>query len=513
MKHSSSAANIRPKEIEPLLRRWGLQSGMQSRAQEFTGLAYDSRSLARGDIFFCIQGEKFDGNDYVRQAAEQGAALIISEKQKPNAFFHPYVQVPDIRLAMADAASYYYEEPSKKLRILAVTGTNGKTSTTHLIEHIFNGAGKKAGLVGTMGARWPRSDAGKAYVDMHHTTPQCIDLQSVLASMAEDRVTHVAMEVSSHALVLKRVELCHFASACLTNVTQDHLDFHKTMDNYWKSKRLLFTALTQSCHSNRSAIINIDDGYAREFINAVDPSTRVYTYGFSKDADYRVLDATYSQSGTRIILKTPSGSLNLNTPLVGHFNVYNVLAALVVCLGEGIPPSACLDGIETFTGVDGRFQVVSAGGGNKEPLCIVDYAHSPDGLENVLKVARGLVPANGRLIVVFGCGGDRDRSKRPQMGSIAEVHADRVFVTSDNPRSEDPKMIIADILAGITRIKDVVVEQDREKAIHAAIAEAGSNDVVVVAGKGHETYQLIKDEVLDFDDRIKVREALEARLK
>ncbi|MBZ0187036.1 MAG: UDP-N-acetylmuramoyl-L-alanyl-D-glutamate--2,6-diaminopimelate ligase, partial [Candidatus Obscuribacterales bacterium] len=405
------AAKPKSKDLNPLLKKWGMGVGLQSRTQEFSGLTYDSRQVQPGDIFFCVPGDKFDGNDFAFEVAKKGVALTVSQKQKPNGFMHPYAQVPDIRVAMAEAASYFYDEPSKQLRILSVTGTNGKTSTTHIIEHIFSVAGKKVGLVGTMGARWTKADVGKNYVDMHHTTPQCIDLQAVLRDMADDHVSHVAMEVSSHALALKRVELCHFASACLTNVTQDHLDFHKTMDHYWKSKQLLFSILSTSSHRNRSAILNADDVYHNEFARAVDEGTRVITYGFKANADYRVLDAEYLQTATKVKLQTPSGSLNFTSRLLGHFNVYNVLSALVVCLAEGLPASTCLEGIETFGGVDGRFQVVDQGGEAKnarKPLCIVDYAHSPDGLENVLKVARKLVPSKGKLVVVFGCGGDRD---------------------------------------------------------------------------------------------------------
>ena len=486
----------------------------------FSGLAYNSRAVEKGDIFFCVKGEKFDANRFIPDALAQGAAYIVSESPRPDDFPAQgagYVQVDDIRQAMADAADYFYERPSTRLRILGVTGTNGKTSTTHIIEHILTAAGERAGVVGTMGARWPKERAQSSYTDVHHTTPQSLDLHRVLKEMADERVSHVAMEISSHALALKRVAGCQFAAACLTNITQDHLDFHKTMENYWKAKRILFEMLSNSEMADRHAIVNIDEELAPRFLEASAGGVTRLTYGFSPRADYRVLGCTSSDRGTFLTVKTPSGSVELELKLLGAFNIYNALAALTVCHAEGVSLENCRKALSTFTGVSGRFEVVGAGESNPDekpvhPLCIVDYAHSPDGLENVLKTARELVEGSGKLVVVFGCGGDRDTSKRPQMGEIAERLGDRVVVTSDNPRSEDPQQIIADILAGIKRIQGVTVEPDRATAINMAIREAAAEDVVVVAGKGHETYQILADRTLDFDDRIEVRKALAERL-
>lgn len=481
-------------------------------ASSFSGVSYDSRAVAPGHIFFCVPGEKFDGNDFIADAVASGALAIVSEKPKPSGFSHPYLNVKDVRQAMSEAADYLYDHPSQKLRVLGVTGTNGKTSTTHIIEHVMNQSGCKAGLVGTMGVRWAGGGHGSDFIEARHTTPQAADLHRLFYQMVTAGVSHVAMEVSSHALALKRVDNCQFASVCLTNITQDHLDFHKTMEHYWRSKLLLFSALNHSLIDNKNAIVNIDQELAPEFLSALSPQINKFTYGFSQNADFRAKNARFDQNGTALTVLTPDGPLDLKLKLVGNFNVYNALAALAICFTEGIARDSLKEGLESFTGVSGRFQVVSTESTKKEPLCIVDYAHSPDGLENVLKVARELVPASGKLVVVFGCGGDRDTSKRPQMGGIAESLADTVIVTSDNPRSEDPQQIIIDILAGIKRMnEDVRVEADRSRAIQLAVTEAGDHDVVVVAGKGHETYQLIKGQTFDFDDRIEVQKALKNR--
>lgn len=506
---------VSPKPVAPLLEKWGLSADWENASSStFTGVSYDSRTVAPGHIFFCVHGEKLDGNNFMGDAVKSGAVLIISEKPKPSGFSTPYLTVKDVRQAMSEAADYLYEHPSQKLRVLGVTGTNGKTSTTHIIEHILNGSGRKAGLVGTMGVRWAGAGHGDGYIEAKHTTPQAADLHRLFYQMVTGGITHVAMEVSSHALALKRVDNCQFASACLTNITQDHLDFHKTMEHYWRSKLLLFTALNTSPLSPKNAIVNIDQELAPEYLGAVDASVKKFTYGFSEKADFRATNTRFDQSGTSLTVLTPDGPLDLRLKLVGTFNVYNVLAALAICSAEGVTHKELKEALESFPGVCGRFQVVSdmSGSNSNDPLCIVDYAHSPDGLENVLNVARELVPPDGKLIVVFGCGGDRDTSKRPQMGAIAESLADQVVVTSDNPRSEEPQQIIIDILAGIKRMnEDILVEPDRAKAIQLAVLEASDKDVVVVAGKGHETYQIIKGQTFDFDDKVEVQKALKKR--
>ncbi|CAN5550584.1 UDP-N-acetylmuramoyl-L-alanyl-D-glutamate--2,6-diaminopimelate ligase [soil metagenome] len=510
------AADQRPaKQLLPALERIGglVSSKSQSSAATFSGVCYDSRKVQPGDAFVCIEGEKFDGNKFIDDAIKLGAACIVSQRENSHPLSIPYVKVPDVRAALADLAAYCYDEPSTKIRLIGVTGTNGKTTTTHLVEHIFLEDRRKIGLIGTLGARWSETNQPCQYLDTHHTTPQASDLQALLGEMASKNVSHVAMEVSSHALSLERVRACEFVVACLTNVTQDHLDFHKTMENYWQAKRLLFEMLAKSRQTNKTSVINADDQLAQQFIKATKGSdVRTWTYGWDA-GDMHVKSAEFDFRGTNLKLETPHGELELRLHLNGRFNVYNVMAALLICMAEGVDLEVCKEALEDFKGVAGRFETVSTGGNAAEPLCLVDYAHTPDGLENVLKAARALVPEDGKLIAVFGCGGDRDATKRPQMGQIADNLADLLVVTSDNPRSEKPKSIIDNILGGIKRTEELLVEEDRATAIALAVKSATDRDIVVVAGKGHETYQILADRTIDFDDRIEVRKALTDRSK
>lgn len=497
--------------LEPILKLLAINPppGTNPRGLSISGIAFDSREVKPGYAFVCLPGEHTDGNQFIPEAVKNGATCVFTEQKNgsSNGSGVPIFVVPDSRQALAILADSFWDHPSRKLRPLGVTGTNGKTTTTHLIEYIMNAAGQKTGLMGTLGARWPGRES---YQNIKHTTPQSADLHRTLALMVEEGCSHVAMEVSSHALVQKRVGECHFASAALTNITQDHLDFHITMENYWKAKRLLFEELNESVHSNKSAVVNLDDALAHEFLKPVGPSVRKLTYGWDQAADLYVRNAEFDFSGTRLSLQTPDGELSLKLRLSGRFNVYNSMAAMLVCHAEGLSLEQCAEALEKFDGVSGRFEAVSIGSSD-EPLCVVDYAHTPDGLENVLKTARNIVPEGGRLICVFGCGGDRDPSKRPQMGEIAESVADDVVVTSDNPRTEDPQQIIANILAGIRRTNKIRVEPDRSTAIRMAIGAATSKDVVVIAGKGHENYQILADRTIPFDDRTEVKLALQER--
>jgi len=500
---------------------------------DIKGIAYDSRTVEPGDIFVSIEGQKVDGNEFIAEAIKRGAAAVVSQKQS-GPYSVPLLVVSDVRAAMATLADAFFDYPSHKLRLLGVTGTNGKTTTTHLIEHILTEAGMKAGLIGTLGARIPQdrssgsgdSAAKNQYIDVKHTTPQSSDLQGLLATMANRGVSHAAMEVSSHALALKRVFGTRFASACLTNISQDHLDFHNTMEHYWQAKRILFEMLGEGAGDGeadgqgkgprkRSAVINLDDELAPKFIAAVPKSADIelFTYSFDKKkAQIHVLESQFDFSGTKLKLATPGGVIEFATRLTGKFNIYNVMAAMAVCLAEGVSKEAIAQALSDFAGVSGRFEVVPASSNQvMAPLCIVDYAHTPDGLDNVLKTARALVPVGGRLIAVFGCGGDRDSSKRPQMGRIAEELADKVVVTSDNPRTELPDQIIGDILSGIRNLSKTTVEADRATAIRNTVMSASPQDVVVVAGKGHETYQILGTKTIDFDDRLEVAKALNER--
>jgi UDP-N-acetylmuramyl-tripeptide synthetase len=481
-----------------------------------SAVAYDSRTVTTGSAFFCLPGEKTDGNRFIEDALKLGASVVFSDKPAPPSLTLEsgvFVQVRDVRAALAQSASFLYNFPSSKLRLLGVTGTNGKTTTTHLVEHVLRSDGRKVGLIGTLGARTNLGDQ-QTYLDIKHTTPQASDLQKLLFQMHCQGVSHVAMEVSSHALALKRVAECQFASTCLTNLTQDHLDFHKTMEDYFLAKLMLFRQIGESSQSQRTAIINNDDPYSARFCEAIDKAVKVQTYGWDKSADLFVENADFEFSGTQLTLNGVLGRFDLPLHLNGRFNVYNMMAALLLCFNEGVSLSRCCEALSAFTGVAGRFErvIVSTQSKQAQPLCLVDYAHTPDGLENVLKSARALVPQSGKLIVVFGCGGDRDPLKRPKMGRIAEELADELFITSDNPRSEEPEAIINAILTGIEGRKDVHVEPDRTTAIEAAINIAAGNDVIVIAGKGHETYQILKDRTIDFDDRLVAKAALEERL-
>ncbi|HEY9867957.1 MAG TPA: UDP-N-acetylmuramoyl-L-alanyl-D-glutamate--2,6-diaminopimelate ligase [Candidatus Obscuribacterales bacterium] len=494
------------KPVDPVLRLLGVSGSGADVA--ITGVAYDSRLVRPGNAFVCIAGQQVDGNQFIEEAIRNGAACVFSEMPHKGLPV-PVFQVGDTRLSLALLADHFYNHPSHRLRLLGVTGTNGKTTTTHLIEHTLNHAGKKTGLIGTLGARWPGQTG---YENIKHTTPQSSDLHGILYRLAESGCSHVAMEVSSHAIVQKRIAGCHFAVACLTNISQDHLDFHQTMEHYWQSKRRLFAELVDSVQKSKFAVVNADDALAGEFLKAVGPGIAKLTYGWGAAADTRVVSADFDFGGMRVSLMTPGGPLEFRAKLAGRFNVYNLMAAVTICIMEGVDPGTVAEAIEQFTGVAGRFEIVGGDSG-AEPLCIVDYAHTPDGLENVLTTARCLVPAGGKLIVVFGCGGDRDPSKRPQMGQIAETTADEVIVTSDNPRSEDPQQIIANILTGIKRTAKVRVEPDRARAIRQAVGGASDRDVVVVAGKGHENYQILADRTIPFDDRTEVRLALKQRAK
>jgi len=498
--------------LHPRLAQGGKKQIDQAQKLSISGVSCHTGKIKPGDAFFCVVGEKLDGNNYAVEAVKKGAVCVFSERLDLQLAV-PVISVSSVRNALAIASNFIFDCPSERLRVLGVTGTNGKTTTTHLVEHILNKSGKKAGLIGTLGARWPKSNGEIHNEKFGQTTPQAPDFQNMLSRMVENSLTHVVMEVSSHALALGHVAGTQFASACLTNVTQDHLDFHKSMEHYWQSKRLLFEQLTESAQENKSAIANADDVLASSFLSVLTAEIRKYTYSCNtkSGASLNLLSAEYGFDQSRLTIAGPDGEFALKTKISGPFNTYNAMAAILICYAEGIAMVDIIKALEEFVGVPGRFEIVRTSNNSsskREPLCIVDYAHTPDGLDNVLKAARALVPASGKLIVVFGCGGDRDASKRPKMGEIAHRMADHVIITSDNPRSEDPQKIIADILAGIGRLSEVLVEQDRNLAIKSAILNAQLQDVIVIAGKGHETYQILGSKTIDFDDRVHAREAL-----
>ena len=466
-----------------------------------TGIQYDSRKIKPGNIFVCIKGLKSDGHDYIPQAVENGAAaLLVEHPVSTDVSSITQVVVSDTRRALALLSSYWYGFPSRKLRMIGVTGTNGKTTTTHLIKGLLERKRQKVGLIGTI-----HNLAGDEELPSTHTTPESLELTELLERMVAMQSQTAVMEVSSHALKQNRVAGCEFDVGVFTNLTQDHLDYHPNWEDYLKSKLKLFSALGQGEKGGaKYAVINADDPASDEFIKAA--KVPVWTYGTSEKAMIRASDVSITSHGTTFLLSTPEEKAMITVPLTGMFNVSNVLAAISVALGEGLTIPEITAFLAQAPQVAGRFEQVREG----QPFSvIVDYAHTPDGLENILATARKIT--SKRLITVFGCGGDRDRSKRPIMGRIAGRYSSYSFVTSDNPRTEDPEKITDQIEKGISLVtQDYRVVLDRRRAIYEAISLGLPGDTIVIAGKGHETYQLVKGEVLHFDDREVVREALKA---
>ncbi len=460
------------------------------------GLAHDSRAAVAGGVFVALRGEHADGHAYVTDAIAAGASTLVVDTLYAALHEAPAgvttIVVPDTRSALSRLAATYFDQPSRALEVVGVTGTNGKTTTTHLIAALLEAGGIAAGRIGTLGAR-----LRGAHWSLDNTTPLALELQALLAQMRGRGAAAVAMEVSSHALVLERVADVAFAYGVLTNVTRDHLDFHAGFEGYAAAKRTLF-------ESARASVLSADDPHGRRWAGELRSGGEpVTTYGFAPDADARADDlelrsdgATFSCGGMRFTLRLP-----------GRFNVQNALAALCIARAFGVADATSVAALAAFERVPGRMEHIADGGLD----VLVDYAHTPGALKVVLRAARETT--RGALIVVFGCGGDRDRGKRPQMGSVASKYADHAIVTSDNPRREDPQAIVAAILAGFGPGAPVSSNLDRRSAIRAAIALARPGDVVVVAGKGHETYQIVGEHVGHFDDRDEVRAALALRAR
>lgn len=464
---------------------------------EISGLAYDSRRVEPGFLFFCIPGHKADGHDFAPHAVAQGATALVVEQFL--AIDVPQILVSSTRESLALAASAFYRYPANQLLMVGVTGTNGKTTTTHLIEAVLHAKGYSVGVIGTIGNRlgeisWPAS----------HTTPESSDLQALLANMVAAGAQAVVMEVSSHALDLQRVQGVEFDIAVFTNLTQDHLDYHGTLDMYREAKGLLFSQLGNGSKPRiKRAIINADDPHAGFFMQKC--NVPVVTYGINPGATVHAPVWEVNPRGARCQVNYPDGTVTLELQLTGRFNVSNALAAFSLGLVEGVEVNHMLRALKEVKGVPGRFETVDEG----QPFSvIVDYAHTPDGLENVLTTAKAV--AKGRVITVFGCGGDRDRTKRPKMGSVVARLSELTIVTSDNPRTEKPEKIIEDILPGVQGVNgaNYEVEIDRKEAIHLALTLAQPQDLVMIAGKGHETYQIVGTQVLPFDDREVAREFL-----
>ncbi len=462
---------------------------------EISGISYNSNTTKKGDIFVCLTGEHADGHEFAQKAIDSGAVALLVEKSVPNVDV-PQVQVESTRHQIADIADRFYSSPSKGLNLIGVTGTNGKTTVTHLIQKIYEENSQKCALIGTLG--YKLSSNGE-YRNAKHTTPQSPELQATLRMIKDiEKIDNVVMEVSSHALEQNRVGGCRFNGAVFTNLTQDHLDYHITMENYFKAKALLFERLGEGDF----AVVNIDDEYGKRFLEVTPNDVKKLTYGVKNQADVMAKNINFSLNGAEFTLVIGGLEYSVNLHMNGMFSVYNVLASIAAVYAQGIDIKIALKALQNVHGVAGRFEIV-----NKKPLVIVDYAHTPDGLENVLKAAREITPKDGKLICLFGCGGDRDATKRPKMGAIAQKLADKIIITSDNPRSEDPQQIITDIIAGLSSVSPdiVTVEPDRGEAISMLKTIAENNDVVVIAGKGHEDYQILRDKTIHFDDREQAR--------
>jgi UDP-N-acetylmuramoyl-L-alanyl-D-glutamate--2,6-diaminopimelate ligase len=469
---------------------------------EVRGIAYDSRRVQPGDLFACIPVGERHGHAYLPQALAAGAAAVLVEDAALAPAGVPTLVAEDALEATALLAANFYGRPAEALTLIGVTGTNGKTTTTTLLRTLLQVAGYPTGLIGTMAYH-----IGDTVIPAANTTPLSPDLQALLARMRDAGLTHVVMEVSSHGLALHRVTGCRFQAAAFTNLTQDHLDFHKTLDAYRDAKITLFAdPRYQPRDGAMISVLNADDPAAPAFAaRALGP---VRTFGLG-GGDYRAEDVTLAADGSTFTLAHPGGRTPVRLQLVGSFNVSNALAALALALELGVAPALAAEVLATIPPVDGRFQRVPSPSGL--PSVIVDYAHTPDGLEKVLATADEIAP--GRVIALFGCGGDRDAGKRPKMAAIAARYAREVIVTSDNPRTEDPARIIAGIVAGFTDgdLAKVTVEPDRAAAIRLAIDRAGADDLVVLAGKGHEDYQILATGKIHFDDREEAARALAAR--
>ena len=485
--------------LQPLLLKKieGVEGG------EVSGLSYHSAKVQAGDLFFALDGRHREGWRYAREAVASGAvAAVVPERALLEGV--PLIRVPDVRLALALIADRFYGHPSRSLRVIGVTGTNGKTTTTHLIDHLFRSRGEKTGLVGTISYR-----LGASVIPSSATTPEASDLQELMAKLVSLGAGRLTMEVSSHALEQKRVAGCRFAVVVNTNVTSEHLDFHRTFEAYREAKARLFSMMGTEFDDYRGprvAVLNADDEsfpYLQRRCSA-----QVVTYGLKRRADVAAAEIKMDRQGLSFRCLSFAGRERIRLRLPGIFNVYNALAAIAVGLVEGFSLEEIREALAGFGGVPGRFELIE---GSQDFLVVVDYAHTPDGLENVLKAARDLT--RGRLITVFGCGGERDRSKRPLMGEVAGRYSDYAVVTSDNPRGEDPEAIVADILPGLSRspLRSYRVVLDRREAIKLALEAAGPGDLVLIAGKGHEEYQVIKGQVFPFSDRQVALELLAGR--
>jgi len=504
-------SNLRDEEQKPILVSAGMRltdllagteplkvSGPSE--AEITSLAYNSQKVCPGTMFFALRGEKADGNAFVPDAIEHSAIAIASELAAPAEFQGnvTWVQVRNSRRALATVAANFYHRPADALDLVAVTGTNGKTTITYLVDSILRAAGRVTGLLGTISYRTPKGTRKAP-----NTTPESLDFQEILAEVRAAGGTHAVLEASSHALVMDRLWGCRFAAAIFTNLTREHLDYHKTFENYFAAKRILFEGTGAGAPA--AGIVNIDDPYGKQLVGL---ARQTLTYGLKNGAQLTAHKFDLSFSGLQFTAQTPKGDIEVQSPLVGRINVYNILAAIGAGLALGFSLETIQAGIRQLESVPGRFQRIDEG----QPfLVVVDYAHTDDALRNLITTARELNP-NGRIIILFGAGGDRDRTKRPLMGEAAGSLSDLVVLSSDNPRTEDPLRIINDVVVGLQKVNGKYrIEPDRERAIELAMDEAKPGDMVLLAGKGHENCQIMRDRTFEFDDREMARLALRRR--
>ena len=460
-----------------------------------TGIEQDSRKVVAGTLFVCMNGAKVDGHDFAIQAIEKGANTILAEKEISVPPHITLIVVSDVRETIKIIVPYFYDYPGTKMRIIGITGTNGKTTTSYLTKNILQKAGYKVGVIGTI-----QIMIENEILPINNTTPDVIELQQILYKMYDAKIDYVVMEISSHALELERIICCEIDVAAFTNLTQDHLDFHKTIENYTVAKAKLFKLLNNNSNvkASKSAVVNVDDKAGISMLAATSDACNIITYGINNVASLKAENVQVLAKGASFEIKGLT-NINLTLKITGIFNVYNVLAAVGIALAEKVEAMVIKEALEEANCVAGRFELVDEG---QDFSVIVDYAHTPDGLENILKTAREITTQ--RIITVFGCGGDRDRTKRPIMGKIATELSDIVIATSDNPRTEDPEFILSEIEAGILPVlgaKSYEKITERYEAIKKAIKLAQKDDIVIIAGKGHENYQILKNETIHFDDR------------
>jgi len=480
----------------------GTQAQISQRAEslQVSGIACDSRKVGRGFVFFALHGAKEDGNKFVRDALERGAIAVASEDAAP-ADLSPnvaWIRVAESRKALAIGAANFFGHAAQALQLIAVTGTNGKTTTTSLIDSVLRASRAKTGLFGTIAYHTPLGE-----YPAPNTTPESLDLQRFFAEIRDAGGKYAVMEASSHALVMDRLWGCHFQAAVFSNLTREHMDFHKTFEDYFAAKRRLFEGT--GAGAPEVAVLNADDQYSGRLAGL---ANQTVTYGIENAADISAKKIHLAFSGLTFIAHTPNGKLRIQSPLVGRINVYNILAAIGAAQAAGMTNETIEVGIQQLQNVPGRFQRVDMG----QPfLVVVDFAHTDDALENLIKTAREL-NSKGRVITLFGCGGGKDRTKRPVMGEVAGRLSDLTILTNDNPRQEDPLKIISDIVVGLQKSNGkYLIEQDREKAIGMAFDEARAGDLVLLAGKGHEDYQVLADKTLDWDDRTVAQQELRKR--